>query len=348
MVVWQQAFTETQLHYTRSGGQGPSLILAHGYTDNGLCWTRTAQALEADYDVIMPDARGHGLSPTPATDYTSEQHAADLANLITALKLDKPVVIGHSMGAINALYLAARYPDLVGAIVMVDPPLRSEDEERPVSFWHDWKANVARLQQRSREALIAQCQADNPGWHPLEVDAWAQSKLEFDLETFDRYRLASRPWQEALAEVQCPALLISAEDGIVTPEAAQEALRINPKLKSPAHRAGRTQHPARPVRRIYGSPAKLSERLMIYEIHLYVPKRAQLTPTMLEWLFENGQRSDVPEAYWPVCKIKPHVLARRLLRLDPRWCRCRGLAAMSSCITPTPKSASYSMCMIAA
>jgi hypothetical protein len=56
---------------------------------------------------------------------------------------------------------------------------------------------------------------------------------------------------------------------------------------------------------------------MIYEIHLYIPKRQQLTPTMLEWLFENGQRGDQPEAFWPVYKLKPRVLARLMMRLDP-------------------------------
>jgi hypothetical protein len=56
---------------------------------------------------------------------------------------------------------------------------------------------------------------------------------------------------------------------------------------------------------------------MIYEIHLYVPKTGQLTPAMLDWLFKNGQSDDQPEAHWPVRKIDPRALARRMLRLDP-------------------------------
>jgi hypothetical protein len=56
---------------------------------------------------------------------------------------------------------------------------------------------------------------------------------------------------------------------------------------------------------------------MIYEIHLYVPKTGQLTPSMLEWLFANGQRLNQPEVYWPVKKIKPKALARVMLKLDP-------------------------------
>ena len=56
---------------------------------------------------------------------------------------------------------------------------------------------------------------------------------------------------------------------------------------------------------------------MIYEIHLYVPKTGQLTPAMLEWLFEHGQSTDQPEAYWPVRKINQKALARTMFKLDP-------------------------------
>lgn len=56
---------------------------------------------------------------------------------------------------------------------------------------------------------------------------------------------------------------------------------------------------------------------MIYEIHLYVPKRSRLTPAMLEWLFQHGQSTNQPEEFWPVRRIDTYKLARHLLRLDP-------------------------------
>ncbi len=56
---------------------------------------------------------------------------------------------------------------------------------------------------------------------------------------------------------------------------------------------------------------------MNYEIHLYVPKTGKLTSTMLDWLFQYGQSEDQPEHFWPVRRIKPRVLARKMLRLDP-------------------------------
>jgi hypothetical protein len=55
----------------------------------------------------------------------------------------------------------------------------------------------------------------------------------------------------------------------------------------------------------------------MYEIHLYVPKHNKLTPKMIDWLYENGARSDLPEIYWPIRKIRVKALARALLRLDP-------------------------------
>lgn len=57
---------------------------------------------------------------------------------------------------------------------------------------------------------------------------------------------------------------------------------------------------------------------MIYEIHLFVPKTGQLTPSMLEWLLKHGQADNQPEKFWPVRRLKPRALARTLLRLDPK------------------------------
>lgn len=64
---------------------------------------------------------------------------------------------------------------------------------------------------------------------------------------------------------------------------------------------------------------------MIYEIHLYIPKRRRLTPAALEWLFEHGQSSTQPEEFWPVYKLKPRAMARLLMRLDPTLIPVQGV-----------------------
>ena len=74
MAVWQSGDIEVnglRLHYTRTGGDKPQVVLAHGFSDDGLCWTPVAEVLASEYDVIMVDARGHGRSDGPEQGYGS-------------------------------------------------------------------------------------------------------------------------------------------------------------------------------------------------------------------------------------------------------------------------------------
>jgi N-formylmaleamate deformylase len=120
---WQSGYVETnglRLHYTRTGGEKPSIVLAHGITDAGPCWTPVAEALATEYDVIMVDARRHGRSGAPGRGYGPAEQAQDLAGVITGLELNRPAVLGHSMGAATALVLAGAHPNLPGAILLED------------------------------------------------------------------------------------------------------------------------------------------------------------------------------------------------------------------------------------
>src|SRR5512135_2547586 len=114
-----------KFHYYRTGdGSKPALVLAHGFSDNGMCWLPVARDLEAEYDVILPDARGHGQSErVPGLTAPGEKvnGARDLAGVIQALKLERPVVGGHSMGGSTATALAAGWPGLVRAVILEDP-----------------------------------------------------------------------------------------------------------------------------------------------------------------------------------------------------------------------------------
>ena len=113
MAPWQSAELEAnglRLHYTRTGGDKPPLVLAHGFSDDGLCWTPVARALEDDYDMIMIEARGHGQSQAAEQNYSDVDLGNDLAGAIAALGLRRPAVLGHSMGAATALALAGAHP----------------------------------------------------------------------------------------------------------------------------------------------------------------------------------------------------------------------------------------------
>ena len=128
------ATNNINIHYYRTEKTAqtpsrPSLVLLHGITDSGLCWPRVVKALAPEYDMILPDARGHGLSAKPAAGYAPQDHAADIAGLIRGLGLNRPILIGHSMGAGVSATVAALYPDLVSGVILEDPPWRPGSDE---------------------------------------------------------------------------------------------------------------------------------------------------------------------------------------------------------------------------
>src|SRR5262245_56527165 len=77
--IWQ--------HYYRTGGEKPSLVLLHGLMESGLCWLRVAKALEGDYDIVLPDARGHGGSAGIASGISMDLLVEDVAALLRGLRL---------------------------------------------------------------------------------------------------------------------------------------------------------------------------------------------------------------------------------------------------------------------
>jgi N-formylmaleamate deformylase len=226
-----------RIHYTRTGGDGSPLVLAHGMADNGLCWSRVACALEAEYDIIMPDARSHGQSERSDGDYSSEVLALDLAGLIEALGLRSPVVGGHSMGAMTTVFLAASRPELLCAAILEDPPfwpgkarltdddVESRMAERRRALEHD-KAD-------GREALLVRGRAGNPLWAEEEFGPWVDSKILVDSESLPRLSQTLN-WRQALPRIASPTLLLTADPergAIVTPEVAREARELQPLVQ---------------------------------------------------------------------------------------------------------------------
>ena len=244
MGSWQTGDVETngiRLHYARTGGLLPPVVLAHGITDDGLCWSPLAEELASDYDLIMVDARGHGLSDAPAGNYGPAAQVEDLAGVISALDLSNPFVLGHSMGALTALALAGTYPDLPRAILLEDPPPWWVAAPPDVAPEHDdrlpmdaWMYEVKRL---TREELIASRRASSPSWSEAELGPWADAKLRFSLNVTQFMRpgiSAGIDWPVLLKRVTCPALLITADPergAIVSEDDALALRRLIPQLQ---------------------------------------------------------------------------------------------------------------------
>lgn len=116
-----------KLAFTDKGSGSPPVVLIHGWTCDHTYFAPQERHLAADHRVVAVDLRGHGESDKPQSPYPLAQFADDVAWLCHELGIASPIVIGHSMGGMTAVELAARHPDLPSAIVVCDSPIAMPD-----------------------------------------------------------------------------------------------------------------------------------------------------------------------------------------------------------------------------
>ena len=112
----------TKLHYV-TAGEGPAVMLLHGWPQTWYEWRHVIDLLAGDYQVVAPDFRGFGYSGKPANGYDAATMAADLAALSSHLGLKDVTVIGHDWGAVFGYVYAAKSPDQVRALGIVEMAL---------------------------------------------------------------------------------------------------------------------------------------------------------------------------------------------------------------------------------
>jgi pimeloyl-ACP methyl ester carboxylesterase len=105
-------------------GDGPPLLLVHGYLGSHSVWDDAVDALSAHFRTLAPDLPGFGESEKPPAaryPYNVDAFAESLADLVASLELGRVVVCGHDLGGAVALTMAARHPAMVERLVLVDP-----------------------------------------------------------------------------------------------------------------------------------------------------------------------------------------------------------------------------------
>ncbi|MGV1013455.1 MAG: alpha/beta fold hydrolase [Methyloceanibacter sp.] len=107
-------------------GEGPAIVLIHGFGAALDWWDAIAPALAAEHKVIRLDLIGHGGTEAPSDGYTIERQAELVADVLDKLGVDKVTAIGHSMGGEVATALAAAHPALVERLVLIDTPAKAE------------------------------------------------------------------------------------------------------------------------------------------------------------------------------------------------------------------------------
>ena len=116
------------------------VVLLHGYAETSDSWAPLAADLVKNYTVVVPDLRGIGRSSRPPGGYDKKTQAADIRSVVVALGHDRVSLVSHDIGIMVAYAYAARYPDKVERLVVMDAPIPGiapwDEIVRNPSLWH--------------------------------------------------------------------------------------------------------------------------------------------------------------------------------------------------------------------
>ncbi|HEY2136537.1 MAG TPA: alpha/beta hydrolase [Xanthobacteraceae bacterium] len=171
--------TEGAAIHVRVGGEGPAVVMLHGFGDTGDMWAPLAAAMAAGRTVVVPDLRGMGLSSHPETGYDKKTQGQDIARVLDKLKIEQADLVTHDIGNMVGYAFAAQFPARVTRWVVMDAPLpgigpwdeiikspllwhfnfRGPDVERLVAgreriyldrFWNELSATPAAIDEATR------------------------------------------------------------------------------------------------------------------------------------------------------------------------------------------------------
>lgn len=221
------AMERLNLFYMDTRTEGPAILCLHGRWGRAQIWHHFMQHYGREYRVIAPDQRGHGLSDKPVSKYTAQEMAEDVVALLQYLKLDFVILVGHSMGARVAAYVAALYPHCVRALALLDKSAAGQasnplplDQIEPVDpLTKDWPLPFVSLAEAEKfldENMDSQ---------------WSRQYFKNSLtETVGGYRMMFSPqamaaniaydedWFHLLPDIRCPAMLVRAKGGEAVPD----------------------------------------------------------------------------------------------------------------------------------
>ena len=244
-----------RFHYLDWGTAGrPPIVFLHGGGLNAHTWDLVAAALRRERHCLALDQRGHGDSEwSPAMDYSTESHVADLDAFIGALRLERFVLVGMSLGGVNALAWAGQHSRRLAGLVIVDvgPEIRGDGVRKIAAFTSDAAPldsldafveralafNPRRQRELLRRSLLHNLRPMPDGRWMWKYDQRHRGKVDPSAQARRRELL----WT-AVEGVECPTLVVrGAESDVFHDEDAERlAARLRRGRWTRVERAGHT------------------------------------------------------------------------------------------------------------
>ncbi len=208
-------------------GQGKTLVLIHGFSDNLTMWYNQVPVFAEQYRVLTYDVRGFGKTAVGDADITMELFAADLHALLTGLGIATACVLGYSMGGRIGMQFALDHPEMVAGLVFANSGVGAERTPEVEERF----AMMMNVLQSGDNAFISEVMATgsfSPGFkekNPATFDKYRQIKMENDPAPYAAIMAAMIRGMLSLSDLErlhCPALIIAGEqDGFMDVSLAQ-------------------------------------------------------------------------------------------------------------------------------
>jgi pimeloyl-ACP methyl ester carboxylesterase len=209
-------------------GDGDHILCIHGLTANCRCWDLMASALASHHSIIAMDLRGRGLSDSPPSGYSLDHHCRDVSALMDNLNLEQVVLMGHSLGAIISLAFAARHPQRVRGLILIDGGGKL-NEDQTAKVFAGIKPSLDRLGKifPTFEAYMSPLK-QFPFFQPWsdfldtyfryeieEVEGGVRSRVQPEHIEEEIHNLLGIDITQFYPEITCPTLILRATEGML-------------------------------------------------------------------------------------------------------------------------------------
>jgi pimeloyl-ACP methyl ester carboxylesterase len=235
-VTWSEVSRpDAVIHYFDSEGSGRPVLLLHGLAGHAGEWLGTMRHLSPRYRTVALDQRGHGRSTRMPDDLSRDAFVDDVAAVIAAAAIDRPVIlIGQSMGAHTAFLTAARYPHLVSHLVMIEGDIGGGDDEqlaglrKALASWPvPFPTYDSAMQFFGSDNALGRAWAD--GFEQRADGLWPRWNIDVMVRTM--VPVLTREYWPEWESLPHPTLLILGQTGSIDPVQVDRMLAVRPATR---------------------------------------------------------------------------------------------------------------------